>query len=126
MHRFAANYVEEADEFGRTSAYKDLLLNVRYRGHVCEIQVALTQLAEMKKQAHKFYKVWRAANAGELFGMASSMECPKAQPGFPRTASSHGKIMAALRHSLKVTRGALPDAARRASQHDSSAALNSQ
>ena len=132
-NKFAHDFVPEADQFGHKSEYKDLLLNVRFKDdhsvdHVCEIQVTLTQLAEMKKQAHKvsgtalsspdldanltnspplcrsckFYKVSRAANAGELFCIAGSLKAcdkPPAPSTLPRTAS-HGDLMQALNRSL--------------------------
>ena len=85
-NKFSPDYADAVDEFGRVSEYKDLLLNARFRGHVCEIQVALADLAEMKRQSHKFYKVSRALHAGEIF-VTSALTAETAAEG-PKEANT--------------------------------------
>lgn len=66
-NKFGQDYVDEGG-----SEYKDLLVNVEFRGHVCELQLALSDLAEMKRQSHGPYKVQRSNHPGEICGLLSS------------------------------------------------------
>lgn len=45
---------------------------MEFRGHVCELQLALSDLAEMKRQSHGPYKVQRSNHPGEICGLLSS------------------------------------------------------
>ena len=56
--------------------YRDLLVNVEFDGHVCELQLALHDLSEVKRQMHKFYKVKRVQETGayaELLSLYDSV-----------------------------------------------------
>lgn len=46
--------------------YRDMLLNVLCGEHVCEVQLALKQLSDVKEEMHRYYEVERLASADEL------------------------------------------------------------
>jgi hypothetical protein len=51
------------------SEYRDVLVNVRFQGHVCEVQLALHTLLQMKKYMHKYYEVQRAEHFPDLLAL---------------------------------------------------------
>ena len=60
------------------TGYRDLLLNVRFRDHVCELQLHVKAIHAHKELAHEHYDYQRVIDAGQEPAPASSQ--PSASP----------------------------------------------
>ena len=54
------NKFSDLAEPGAENRYRDVLMNWRVAGHVCETQLALADLSQIKKEIHKYYEIQRA------------------------------------------------------------------
>jgi len=54
------NKFSDLKEGGAPGKYRDVLVNWRVAGHVCEMQLALKDLSQIKKEMHKYYEIQRA------------------------------------------------------------------